>query len=232
MRVWRERAGFAAVVVMLAVGVFNLIDSSVDALFADAHTTGDYDPPGAVNLVVTVREDYGGKCYGTPISSDRLVTAQHVASDAVSWEALYGTGHGKLERFWKSETHDIGVMSGQFTAWASFDSKLPAQGSMLYWRMYLPGPHNDVVPIVTGGRYMGLDGYGHGHLAGIAHPGASGSGVFDVRGKLVGVIVSGYIPPSSDVIPSTIQGVIAWLHRADNFVPTTRFVPAERILRK
>lgn len=156
-------------------------------------------PIQKLDLMLQARTSDGSAGWCAPIGPELVVTAAHVAA-----HPLVYCGGVLVRTIAVDKDHDFAVMRApddSYSRWYRIRKQPPVPGERLYWRLYLPALH----PAVTSGLVMGEDDFGFHHIDGIAIPGASGSGVLDENGDLVGVISAAWnTNPKDGIWRSTV----------------------------
>lgn len=149
--------------------------------------------PQALDAMLKLKENAQELTYigwGVPYVGGQVLTAKHNTDGDVSWLDDWGTGH-RLELKWQDSKKDIAILqaSKPFPYTISIAKDLPEVGDRVFYRIYLSGGLKNAT--WTHGTVLGMDSDGDLMVAGWYHPGASGGGLLNESGELVGIVYGG-----------------------------------------
>lgn len=177
--------------------------------------------PEAVYRSVQFSGLNGGMGWATPIGLNRLMTAAHLleASDCGTW-TTESRKSGHACALWKNKKRDVALLAADDEDRDMFPvvqiaKELPPLGSEVFARFYLrPGS----TPVVGRGRLVGTDSDGDLHVDIALFPGASGSALFDARGRAIAVVAGGMNQSAGFDSPiPTLEEVLRVLRIKSNF---------------
>lgn len=191
-------------------------------------------PPVQALMTMVEVETSGGEHvgWGTPVSGSTILTAAHVGdhpgpskwinSATGTTGPIVASTHAK-DRHIDAATLSTGV-DQTFERFLRPAKRTLEIGDTLYWRMYL----YDRTPTWTRGYYLGRMKNGAVQVDGTIEPGASGSGVLNEAGDLVGLVVGGWSAGGAPDGPRELQEVLGSLLRGMFFRPLANIVPLDQ----
>lgn len=141
-----------------------------------------------------------GACSGTAVGRNLILTAEHCFRDG-TLVAIDGKKVEVLERVSDGQDHTLVRVSMTFNRWAARGAE-PVQGQKLRW-MGHPGRLSDVY---REGYVTKVDAEAI-YIDGLSYRGDSGAGLFDSRGRVVGVLMGAVVMGAGDFY--TLQMTVA-----------------------
>jgi hypothetical protein len=172
----------------------------------------------------------GSACHGTPIGIMQILTADHCVGSGVlefvgqERADKRGPITGQAHLLWRDPKRDLAMLQADVVpGWAIVPiSKRPlAPLDHVYWRRYIPRR----ISAPAAGTFDGIDSEGNIALTGPTTYGASGSGVLNEAGELVGVMHVVYNPATVGKHPRSETELLSMLYDAVRFMPASGATP-------
>lgn len=125
----------------------------------------------------------GGLCSATAISDDVILTAEHCFSDHDRLTTINGEPANALKIERDGQDHVLVRVTKRFKQWSPIRGNVTEGEHVRMWGnpLGLPLSYRELVVMLVQTDQILLDG-------GVTAPGDSGSGMFDSRGRIVGVL--------------------------------------------